>query len=61
MIDKINRERHEHIVTVEDPIEFVHDHKGCIVNPARGVLRHPQLRAVAEARPPAGSGHRADR
>src|SRR2546427_9514049 len=32
MIDKINRERHEHIVTVEDPIEFVHVHKGCLVN-----------------------------
>jgi twitching motility protein PilT len=32
MIDKINRERHEHIVTVEDPIEFVHEHKGCVVN-----------------------------
>jgi len=32
MIDGINRERHEHIVTVEDPIEFVHEHKGCLVN-----------------------------
>src|SRR5262245_19420820 len=32
MIDKVNRERHEHIVTVEDPIEFVHEHKSCIVN-----------------------------
>ncbi len=32
MIDKINRERHEHIVSVEDPIEFVHEHKSCIVN-----------------------------
>ena len=32
MIDKINEERHEHIVTVEDPIEFVHRHKKCIVN-----------------------------
>src|SRR5262245_22501822 len=32
MIDKVNRERHEHIVSVEDPIEFVHDHKGCLVN-----------------------------
>jgi len=32
MIDKINRERHEHIITVEDPIEFVHEHKGCLVN-----------------------------
>ena len=32
MIDKINRERHEHIVTVEDPIEFVHEHRKCLVN-----------------------------
>jgi len=32
MIDKINRERKGHILTVEDPIEFVHRHQGCIVN-----------------------------
>jgi twitching motility protein PilT len=32
MIDKINRERAEHIVTIEDPIEFVHSHKKCVVN-----------------------------
>jgi len=32
MIDKINRERHDHIITVEDPIEFIHAHKNCIVN-----------------------------
>ncbi len=32
MIDKINTERHEHILTIEDPIEFVHQHKGCLVN-----------------------------
>ena len=32
MIDKINRERHEHILTIEDPIEFLHSHKNCIVN-----------------------------
>lgn len=32
MIDKINRERQGHIITVEDPIEFIHGHKGCIVN-----------------------------
>jgi twitching motility protein PilT len=32
MIDKINRERHEHILTIEDPIEFLHSHKSCIVN-----------------------------
>src|SRR6058998_2594283 len=32
MIDKVNTERHEHIVTIEDPIEFVHPHKACLVN-----------------------------
>ena len=32
MIDKINRERRGHIITVEDPIEFIHRHQNCIVN-----------------------------
>src|SRR5918998_106145 len=32
MIDKINETRHEHIMSVEDPIEFLHSHKRCIVN-----------------------------
>jgi twitching motility protein PilT len=32
MIDKINNDRHEHILTIEDPIEFLHNHKNCIVN-----------------------------
>ncbi len=32
MVDKINRERREHIVTIEDPIEFVHEHRKCLVN-----------------------------
>src|SRR5512139_665486 len=32
MIDKINTERQEHIVTVEDPIEYLHPHKKCLVN-----------------------------
>ena len=32
MIDEINRTRHDHIITVEDPIEFLHRHKRCIVN-----------------------------
>ena len=32
MIDKINKERHDHILTIEDPIEFVHQHQGCLVN-----------------------------
>jgi twitching motility protein PilT len=32
MLDIINREREEHILTIEDPIEFLHNHKKCIVN-----------------------------
>ena len=32
MIDKINNERNEHILTIEDPIEYIHQHKGCLVN-----------------------------
>jgi twitching motility protein PilT len=32
MIDKINSERHDHIITIEDPIEFLHHHKKCVVN-----------------------------
>jgi twitching motility protein PilT len=32
MVDKINRERSGHIITVEDPIEFIHKHQKCIVN-----------------------------
>ncbi len=32
IIDKINKERKGHIITVEDPIEFIHKHQSCIVN-----------------------------
>src|SRR5918992_2249743 len=32
MIDKINKERKDHILTIEDPIEFVHQHQSCLVN-----------------------------
>lgn len=32
MVDKINIDRHEHILTIEDPIEFLHNHKNCVVN-----------------------------
>jgi twitching motility protein PilT len=32
MIDKINTERHSHILTVEDPIEYLHQHKNCLIN-----------------------------
>ncbi|PTL35099.1 type IV pili twitching motility protein PilT [Candidatus Methylomirabilis limnetica] len=46
MIDKINSEHHEHIVTIEDPIEFLHHHKSCIVN-QREV--HSDTQSFAEA------------
>jgi twitching motility protein PilT len=32
MLDKVNNERHEHMVTIEDPIEYLHSHKKCLVN-----------------------------
>ena len=32
MVDRINTERRHHIMTVEDPIEYLHPHKGCVIN-----------------------------
>jgi twitching motility protein PilT len=32
MVDKINSERHDHIMTIEDPIEFIHQHKKSLLN-----------------------------
>ncbi len=32
MVDRINTSRHEHILTIEDPIEFLHTHKNCVVS-----------------------------
>ena len=32
MLDLINETRHEHMLTIEDPIEFIHPHKKCLVN-----------------------------
>ena len=32
MLDKVNNDRHDHIITVEDPIEYLHGHKNCLVN-----------------------------
>lgn len=32
MVNRINEERHGHILTIEDPIEYIHPHKNCIVN-----------------------------
>jgi twitching motility protein PilT len=32
MLNKVNEDRHEHIITIEDPIEYLHPHKNCVVN-----------------------------
>ena len=41
MIDYINRNRHEHIITIEDPIEFVHQNQQCLIN-QREVRTHTE-------------------
>src|SRR5437764_776582 len=46
MIDKVNGERHEHILTIEDPIEFVHMNKNCVVNQRE---LHSDTRSFADA------------
>ena len=32
MVDKVNRDRKGHIITIEDPIEFIHRHQNCMIN-----------------------------
>ncbi len=55
IIDKINRERREHIITIEDPIEYIHEHKRCVVNQreigADSFSFHDSLRAVLRQDP----------
>ena len=64
IIDQANRTRHGHILTVEDPIEFVHPHRNCVVNQRevgqdtlsfQGALKHalrqdPDIILVGEMR-----------
>ena len=46
MIDIINRERQGVIITLEDPIEFLHNHKNCVVNQREVVPTPPPLPRV---------------
>ena len=46
MVDLINRSRTEHLITIEDPVEFVHESKGCLVN-QREVHQHTKSFANA--------------
>src|SRR5712664_3897363 len=58
IIDKINTERHEHIVTIEDPIEYLHPHKNCVVNQREvGADTHSFKKALKY--PPPGPRRRA--
>ena len=41
MVNHINENRHDHVITIEDPIEFVHPNKNCLIN-QREVRRHTQ-------------------
>jgi twitching motility protein PilT len=55
MVDYMNRNRQDHIITIEDPIEFVHDNKSCLIN-QREVHTHtdgfkPALRAALREDP----------
>jgi twitching motility protein PilT len=55
MIDYINETRNEHIITIEDPVEFVHQNKSCLIN-HREIHRHtegfkPALRAALREDP----------
>jgi twitching motility protein PilT len=50
MLDKVNHDRKEHIVTIEDPIEYLHNHRGCIVNQREmGVDTHSFANALRSA------------
>jgi twitching motility protein PilT len=60
MIDKINRETHQHIITIEDPVEFLHQHKNCVVN-QRAARGHAFVRELTPLGSPSGSGRRAHR
>jgi type II/IV secretion system protein len=54
LIDHINRNRDDHIITIEDPIEFVHPNKRCIVNQrevGRGGLQEGGRPGGAEGAP----------
>ncbi|MBN2706152.1 MAG: Flp pilus assembly complex ATPase component TadA [Deltaproteobacteria bacterium] len=46
MIDYINRNSRDHILTIEDPVEFVHQNKGCLIN-HREIGTHTESFAAA--------------
>ena len=61
MLDKINSERHEHMITIEDPIEYLHQHKKCVVNQREVHADTHGFAARAARGPPRGPRRRAHR
>src|SRR5207247_7805788 len=50
LVDLINRTRTDHIITIEDPIEFVHENKKCVITQRQvGVHTDPFKRALRSA------------
>ena len=50
MVDYINRTREDHIITIEDPIEFVHENKKCLINQREVQDAHRALQGRAARR-----------
>ena len=61
MIDHINATATTHIITIEDPVEFVHPDKKCLINQREVGIAHRVVQGRAARRPARGSGHRAGR
>ena len=61
MVDNINNERNEHMITIEDPIEYLHAHKKCVVNQRELYADTATSPSRAEGRPPRGPQRRAHR
>ena len=55
MVDKVNRERKGHIITIEDPIEFIHRHQRCMVNQREVGADTTVLHGCAQVHASAGS------
>ena len=49
LVDAVNRQRHDHIITIEDPIEFVHPNHACLVNQREVGLHTRSFKAALRA------------
>ena len=61
LVNLFNETRHDHVITMEDPVEFVHPFKNCLVNQREVGTRHEVVRARAARRPARGPRRGGDR